>query len=92
MYVVVSYDIVCDRRRARLAKRLVARLHRVQKSVFEGEVTDAGLDAVVSDLRREIDPAEDSVRVYHLCQGCEKNVDLLGVAPTWARPDEDEVV
>lgn len=92
MYVVVSYDVVCDRRRARLAKRLVARLHRVQKSVFEGDITDAGLQAVLEDVQREIDPAEDSVRVYHLCRGCEKNVDLIGIAPTWARPEEDEVV
>lgn len=92
MYIVVSYDIVCDRRRARLAKRLVARLHRVQKSVFEGEVSDAAFDAIQRDVRHEIDATEDSVRVYHLCRGCERNVDLLGVAPTWARPDEDEVV
>ncbi|HPC82492.1 MAG TPA: CRISPR-associated endonuclease Cas2 [Thermoanaerobaculaceae bacterium] len=92
MYIVVSYDVVCDRRRARLAKRLVGRLHRVQKSVFEGEVTDKGLQLVLQDVQREIDPTEDSVRVYHLCRGCEKTIDLVGVAPTWAKPDEDEVV
>lgn len=92
MFVVVSYDIVCDRRRGRLAKRLVEHLNRVQKSVFEGSLTEAGYTRMLADVQANIEPREDNVRVYHLCRGCSGSTELYGISPTWPAPDEDEVV
>ena len=46
MHLVLSYDVVENRRRARFHKRLKRYLLPVQKSVFEGPVVPARLDAL----------------------------------------------
>ena len=43
MYVIVCYEVVLDRRRNRLLRRLRELLTHVQKSVFEGEIDDGAL-------------------------------------------------
>lgn len=93
MHIVVAYDVVDDRRRTRLADRLTELLHRVQKSVFEGEVDENLLAKVYECIQAEADPGEDSVIVYHLCKHCLGTVDYWGVArPFSPSRDEDEVV
>ena len=37
MHLIVTYDIIDDRNRTKLAKALEGFLNRVQKSIFEGE-------------------------------------------------------
>jgi CRISPR-associated protein Cas2 len=91
MYVVVCYDVVSDRRRARLLQRLKAFLPHVQKSVFEGHVTDARLLELREMIQREIDWEEDAVRVYHLCGRCTPATEVIGVG-TYVERDEDQVV
>ncbi len=91
MYLVVSYDIVNDRRRARLAKRLKNDLERVQKSVFEGEAGEAAYARILRSAREEIDPAEDSVRVYILCKNCARNLEVIGTGRSWVTMGDDEV-
>jgi CRISPR-associated protein Cas2 len=91
MYLVVCYDIVADRRRARLLKRMKGFLPHVQKSVFEGEVSDARLLALREMIQREIDPAEDTVRIYHLCARCIPATEVMGVGVYVERGDADEV-
>lgn len=93
MHILVAYDVVDDRRRTRLADRLTELLHRIQKSVFEGEVDAAGLEAVYQRIMEEADLAEDSVLVLRLCRGCVANADYLGVCRDLAPSrDEDQVV
>jgi CRISPR-associated protein Cas2 len=92
VYLVVCYDIVGDRRRARLFKRLRGFLPPVQKSVFEGEVSDARVVALREMILREIDPREDTVRIYHLCGRCIPATEVLGVGIYVDRSDADEVV
>ncbi len=92
MYLVVAYDVVSDRRRARLARKLVDFLPRVQKSVFEGEIPDrrfADLERVLAD---GIDPEVDSVRVYHLCNRCWGTVLELGRGTFPEDAEEDAIV
>jgi CRISPR-associated protein Cas2 len=92
LYVVVCYDIVSDRRRARLLKRLKGYLPHVQKSVFEGEVSDAHLVNLRRLIAEEIDPTEDTVRIYHQCGRCIPATEVLGIGIYVERGDADEVV
>jgi CRISPR-associated protein Cas2 len=92
VYVVVCYDVVSDRRRARLLKRLKGYLPHVQKSVFEGEVTDARVVELRRMILDEIDPAVDTVRLYHLCGRCIPATEVLGTGVYVETGDADEVV
>jgi len=65
MIVVVAYDITDDGRRENVAMLLSGHGPRVQLSVFECEVRDAGeLRDLRAELRRRIDTLEDQVRIY----------------------------
>jgi CRISPR-associated protein Cas2 len=88
MFWVVSYDIVDDRRRLRLAKLLTDYGHRVQKSVFECDLDDRRFLALKSQVERLIDPEEDSVRYYALCRRCHRAVEVSG----WGSVREEEEV
>jgi CRISPR-associated protein Cas2 len=89
---VVCYDVVGDRRRARLLRRLRGFLTHVQKSVFEGELADARLPALRETILREIDPTEDTVRLYHLCGRCIPSTEVLGTGSYVERGDRDEII
>jgi CRISPR-associated protein Cas2 len=92
LYLVVCYDVVSDRRRARLLKRLKDYLPHVQKSVFEGELADSRVVELRHKILQEIDPAEDTVRLYHLCGRCIPATEVLGVGIYVERGDADEVI
>ncbi len=92
IHVVVSYDVADDRRRVRLAKRLAGYLYRVQYSVFEGDVAELALARLLEESVDVLDPQADSLRVYYLCKACVGRTELVGSAPTWPSPDEDEVL
>jgi CRISPR-associated protein Cas2 len=68
--VVVAYDVVANGRRRRLAKALLGFGVRVQKSVFEGEVPERRMGELLAACEKAIDPTEDSVRLYTLCERC----------------------
>ncbi len=92
MYVLVCYDVVCDRRRARLLRRLKDYLSHVQKSVFEGEITETRLLEMRRMIQEETDPGEDSVRCYRLCQRCVPATEVMGLGIYVERGDRDEVI
>ena len=92
MYVVVCYDVVCDRRRGRLLKRLKGFLSHVQKSVFEGEVTEVRLVSMREKIVSVIDPTEDTVRIYHLCGRCIPATEVLGTGAYVETGDLDIVI
>jgi CRISPR-associated protein Cas2 len=78
MFMVISYDIPDDRRRARLATLLENYGQRVQYSVFECILTGRQLQ----ELRRRMVPllslAEDSVRFYFLPKDVVAEIQVLG--------------
>jgi CRISPR-associated protein Cas2 len=88
MFIVVSYDIVDNRRRLRVAKVLVNYGHRVQKSVFECQVDDFHYLQLRKKIDKLIDMEQDSVRYYFLCARCQGNVEVSG----WGVVREDEEV
>lgn len=76
---MVSYDIADDKRRNRVAKALEGFGYRVQKSVFECEVTPELCEKMKQRLERRIKPEEDSVRYYQLCQNCLGKIAISGL-------------
>lgn len=89
VHLVVAYDVISDTRRNRLAKMLKGYLQRVQKSVFEGELTTRRLDAMKRAVKRVIDLEEDTVRVYQICARCVPATEIFGVGTFVEPPDED---
>lgn len=78
MLVIVCYDVKTDtsegrRRLRRVAKVCEATGQRVQKSVFECKVDLMRMEELERKLLAEINPSEDSLRLYRLAdtRGCE---------------------
>lgn len=96
MRVLVSYDISDDRIRRQVTKVCEAHGQRVQRSVFECELTAGQLEA----LRERLDTArkgagmkfEDSIRFYLLCEGCAAKVSVLGYSPVTAANAQQIVI
>jgi CRISPR-associated protein Cas2 len=79
MYLVVSYDIHDDKRRNRIHKALKNFGERIQFSVFECDLTKEqlhGMQHMLKGIIKEED--QDSVRFYHLCNGCRRKIDRIG--------------
>ena len=67
---LITYDIVDDRRRARVARQLEAWGDRMQYSVFECELTPEQRRQLIAQLSELIDKGEDSLRSYPICTTC----------------------
>ena len=78
MRIVVSYDIVQDRCRAKVARCMEDYGTRVQKSVFECSLDEGSLVRLQVKLSDLIDQEQDSVRFYRLCNRCRSTIEVLG--------------
>ncbi len=78
-YVVVSYDIVDDHIRARVARILLYFGRRVQKSVYECILDDRQFMEMRSKVESEVNLEEDSVRYYVLCKKCVSAIEVVGL-------------
>lgn len=87
MYVVVSYDITDDRRRQRVGQVLENFGDRVQLSVFECSLNGHEILQMADQLRSEIQPSTDSVRIYSLCSACARRLVILGQGRPLDTPD-----
>jgi len=84
MDVVITYDVSTETREGRRRLRRVAKAcegygQRVQQSVFECALTEVQLERLVQRLVKEIEPAEDSLRVYRLVEPRERYVRVFGI-------------
>lgn len=65
MYIILAYDI--HQKRVAKALRICRKyLIHIQKSVFEGNITESKLRALKNELENLIDVQTDSVIIYHL--------------------------
>lgn len=78
---IVAYDIPNDRRRARIHKTLCGFGAWTQYSLFECYLDARELVRLHAKLDDLINPDEDSVRIYPLCQACQKAVETIGSPP-----------
>lgn len=77
MFVVLSYDISSDKNRAAIFKLMKKYGLRVQYSVFEGELTENDIKQIKKIADQFIEET-DSLRIYPICQGCKKNITIVG--------------
>lgn len=80
MFIVACYDCSDDKRRLKLSKVLCDYGYRVQYSVFEADVSDKLLKEMLTRVESVINVEKDSVRIYHICSGCLKQISLKGNA------------
>jgi len=78
MFVVVTYDITDDRRRLQVSDELQNFGARVNFSVFECHLEPESLSELKKRLVEKIEPSEDNVRYYILCDACLKKVEVQG--------------
>ena len=74
---LVAYDITEPRRLERVRRCVARRALRIQFSLYLLAGSPATLDALVRELRREIDPRADDVRIYALPP--QTRVEMYGV-------------
>ena len=75
---VVCYDVVEDKKRAALVKLLEGRGRRVEKSVFECDLTASQLQKLIADMAKHLDPARDCCHIYRVCGECARERILIG--------------
>lgn len=88
MEILVTYDVSTETPAGRRRLRRVATVclgfgQRVQKSVFECRVSEAQLEELEHRLRKEIEEAEDSLRIYRLAGPREKHLRIFGARPAF---------
>ncbi|PIX24352.1 MAG: CRISPR-associated endonuclease Cas2 [Deltaproteobacteria bacterium CG_4_8_14_3_um_filter_45_9] len=86
MFVMISYDVVDDKKRLKLTKFLKDHGDRVQKSVFECNLSPKTYERVKSGIEKVINKRKDRVRYYRLCKGCVDKVEISG----WGEVTEEE--
>lgn len=78
MLALVAYDIPCNRTRQRLHKFLKEFGINSQKSVFECEIDTQALEKIKNYARTQLDPEEDCLRIYWICERCKRKVAVSG--------------
>ena len=63
MYIVLTYDI-SSKRGKKVLRLCRPYLRHVQKSVFEGEISERNLRRIKETIAAQIDPAKDAVAIY----------------------------
>ena len=86
-HVVVSYDIVNDRRRNKVCRELKNYGEHIQYSVFECLLRPKDLERMTKKLTALIDDDEDGVRIYQMCEGCRGRARVLGTGQATEDPD-----
>lgn len=79
MYIILTYDL--KKKRVRLGLKICRKyLRHVQKSVFEGYLTQGQLKSLQRELKNTLLPNEDKVCIY--CMGSTRfmNKILLGTS------------
>ncbi len=86
MFVMISYDVVDDKKRIKLMKFLKDYGDRVQKSVFECNLSPKIYEKLKAGVEEIIDQKKDRVRYYKICKGCIGRIEISG----WGEVTEEE--
>lgn len=78
MIYFISYDITDSKRRREVSKILENFGIRIQYSFFQCEMDQSQLEKLKNEILKIIHKREDSLRIYSLCQDCNKKVVLCG--------------
>lgn len=75
---LVAYDVADDRRRAKVHQVLTGFGAWTQYSLFECHLSKKELLLLRSKLGRHLDPQQDNLRIYTLCEACLGRVETVG--------------
>jgi len=87
MFIVAVYDIANEKRLRRVATTMKDYGVRVQRSVFECIVEKEQLSRLTEEMRHLIDSEQDKVRIYSLCNACQRQVQIFGTGDITIDPD-----
>ena len=87
MLILLTYDVSTETsagrsRLRKVAKKCVVHGQRVQNSVFECNLNWSQFVALRDELKKIINPYEDSLRFYNLGNSYEQKVTHLGIKPS----------
>lgn len=92
MYLV-SYDIVSDRLRNKIAKTLEGYGKRVQYSVFECDLTEKRYKELYQKLLTLVqDLEEGDICFYYICKTCQRKKQVIGVPKSSDTYSEENVI
>lgn len=77
-FYLVVYDITSDKRRGKMHKLLLGYGTPVQYSVFECLLSHSNLDELSNKIGKTIKPTMDHVRIYRVCESCQKKIVIYG--------------
>ncbi len=85
MRILITYDVNTttpegERRLRRVARACVDYGRRVQQSVFECSLTQSQMEQLRNRLLSEMDPAQDSLRIYRLPEAVDTIREVHGVS------------
>jgi CRISPR-associated protein Cas2 len=80
MKVIVAYDISDDGDRAKFSAALSTVGERLQRSVFQCDLTEQQLAQILRHANNLIDHTNDAVHVFPQCPTCTQEVRTVGVA------------
>ncbi len=91
MNMIVAYDIAEPRRLNRVAGVIKDYGVRVQKSIFEVDVSDSSFAEMKARVEDVIEASEDGVKYFPLCEKCAGTVEIIGQG-VFVDPDEEYYV
>jgi CRISPR-associated protein Cas2 len=78
-FYVVAYDIPDDKRRTRIHKVLKGFGQWTEFSLFECFLTKKELLQMQAKLDKHLDPRNDRVRIYMICDACLTKIETIGI-------------
>ena len=78
MLYIIAYDVPDNKRRTKIHKMLCGFGEWTQYSLFECFLDAKELVRLRAKLQDLVDPQQDSVRLYPLCEQCKGNVETIG--------------
>jgi CRISPR-associated protein Cas2 len=78
MNMIIAYDITDEKRLVRVAKVMLDYGVRVQKSIFEVELTHRSFRELKDRIEEIIIAETDGVKYFPLCEKCAGTVEIIG--------------
>ncbi len=92
LHIVASYDISDPKRLSKVARSMKDYGERVLKSVFECNLERHKFEEMKARIDEIIEPIEDTVRYYVLCEKCLREVEYSGKGESFQEDEEYLVV
>lgn len=87
MLYFICYDIVNQKRLAKISKYLEKRGIRMQYSFFSCDIDEKDFKIIKNDLSRIIDEEKDKICFIPICESCIKKIIYIGCDESFILPD-----